>query len=107
MSTFDEPVAKRIAKLFRSLASDFRGEVLNAARRVKQLHAAEQQSFNDIATSITATARLRSASIATRTPRSSLTVTWRRGARKKRKNAKRRRNSMTKSASQRWSDPDE
>jgi len=79
MCTFDEPVAKRIAKLLRLLASDFHGEVLNAARRMKQLLAAEQQSFNDIATSITATARLRSASIATRTPRSSLAVTWRRG----------------------------
>jgi hypothetical protein len=107
MSTLVEPLAKRIAKLLRLLASDFDGEVLKAARRMKQLLPAEQQSFNDIATSITATARLRSASIATQTPRSSLTMTWRRGARKKRKNAKRRRNSMTQSASQRWSDPDE
>jgi hypothetical protein len=52
MSTLNEPVAKRIAKLFRLLASDFDGEVLNAARRMKQLLGAEGLSFNDIATVI-------------------------------------------------------
>jgi hypothetical protein len=52
MSTLHEPVAKRIAKLFRLLASDFDGEVLNAARRMKQLLAVEGLSFNDIATVI-------------------------------------------------------
>ena len=52
MSTLNEPVAKRIAKLFRLLASDFDGEVLNAARRMKQQLAAEGLSFNDIATVI-------------------------------------------------------
>jgi hypothetical protein len=52
MSTLNEPVAKRIAKLFRLLASDFDAEALNAARRMKQLLAAEGLSFNDIATVI-------------------------------------------------------
>ena len=52
MSTLNEPVAKRIAKLFRLLASDFDGETLAAARRMKQLLAIEGLSFNDIATVI-------------------------------------------------------
>jgi hypothetical protein len=52
MSTLNEPVAKRIAKLFRLLASDFEGEVLSAARRMKQQLAGEGLSFNDIATVI-------------------------------------------------------
>jgi hypothetical protein len=52
MSALNEPVAKRIAKLFRLLASDFDGEVLNAARRMKQQLATEGLSFNDIATVI-------------------------------------------------------
>src|SRR6516165_956742 len=52
MSTLNEPVAKRIAKLFRLLASDFDGEVLSAARRMKQQLAAEGLSLNDIATVI-------------------------------------------------------
>src|SRR5215469_11974785 len=52
MSAINEPVAKRVAKLFRLLASDFDGEVLNAARRMKQQLAAEGLSFNDIATVI-------------------------------------------------------
>jgi hypothetical protein len=52
MSALNEPVAKRIAKLFRLLASDFDGEVLNAARRMKQQLVAEGLSFNDIATVI-------------------------------------------------------
>jgi hypothetical protein len=52
MSALNEPVAKRIAKLFRLLASDFDGEVLSAARRMKQQLAAEGLSLNDIATVI-------------------------------------------------------
>ena len=52
MSTLNEPVAKRIAKLFRLLASDFDAEALNAARRMKQLLAVGGLSFNDIATVI-------------------------------------------------------
>ena len=52
MSTLNESIAKRIAKLFRLLASDFDGEVLNAARRMKQQLGAEGLSFNDIATVI-------------------------------------------------------
>jgi hypothetical protein len=52
MTTLDEPVAKQISKLFRLLAPDLDGEVLNAARRMRQLLAAEQLSFNDIATVI-------------------------------------------------------
>jgi hypothetical protein len=49
MSTLNEPIAKRIAKLFRLLASDFDGEVLSALRRMKQQLANEGLSFNDIA----------------------------------------------------------
>jgi hypothetical protein len=52
MSTLNESTAIRIAKLFRMLASDFDGEVLAAARRMKQQLGAEGLSFNDIATVI-------------------------------------------------------
>jgi hypothetical protein len=52
MSALNEPVAKRIAKLFRLLASNFDGEVLSAVRRMGQQLAAEGLSFNDIATVI-------------------------------------------------------
>jgi hypothetical protein len=41
MSALNEPVAKRIAKLFRMLGSDFDGEVLSAARKMKQQLGAE------------------------------------------------------------------
>jgi hypothetical protein len=49
MAALNEPIAKRVAKLFRLLASDFDGEVLNAARRMRQQLAAEGLSFNDLA----------------------------------------------------------
>jgi len=52
MVALNEPIAKRVAKLFRLLASDFDGEVLNAARRMKEQLVAEGLSFNDIATVI-------------------------------------------------------
>ena len=52
MSTLNESIAKRIAKLFRLLASDFDGEVLNAVGRMKQQLGAEGLNFNDIATVI-------------------------------------------------------
>ena len=52
MTTLNEPIAKRVAKLFRLLASDFDGEVLSAARRMKQQLIAEGLSLNDIATVI-------------------------------------------------------
>ena len=52
MAALNEPIAKRVAKLFRLLASDFDGEVLNAARKMKQQLIAEGVSFNDIATVI-------------------------------------------------------
>ena len=52
MSALNEPIAKRIAKLFRLLASDFDGEVLSVVRRMKQQLAAEGLSLNDIATVI-------------------------------------------------------
>jgi hypothetical protein len=45
----NEPIARRVAKLVRLLASDFDGEVLSAARHMKQQLAAEGLSFNDIA----------------------------------------------------------
>ena len=49
MSALDDSTAKRLAKLFRLLASDHDGEVLNAARKLKQQAAAEGLSINDIA----------------------------------------------------------
>jgi hypothetical protein len=49
MSTLDETTAKRIARLFRLLASEHDGEALNAARAMKRLLVAERLSFNDIA----------------------------------------------------------
>ena len=52
MTALNEPVAKRIAKLFRSLSSDFDGEVLGAVAAMKRLFAAEGLSFHDIATVI-------------------------------------------------------
>lgn len=52
MSSLNEPIAKRVAKLFRLLASDFDGEVLSAVRRMKHQLTAEGLSFNDIATVI-------------------------------------------------------
>jgi hypothetical protein len=52
MSTLTEPVAKRIATLFRMLSSGFEGEVLNAVAAIKRLLAAEGLAFNDIATVI-------------------------------------------------------
>ena len=52
MSVLNETIAKRVAKFFRLLGSDFDGEVLNAARRMKALLQAEGINFNDIATVI-------------------------------------------------------
>jgi hypothetical protein len=52
VTAINEPIARRIAKLFRLLASEYDGEVLNAARRMKRQLAAEGLNFNDIATVI-------------------------------------------------------
>jgi hypothetical protein len=52
MSALNEPVAKRIATLFRLLGSEFEGEVLGAVRAMKRLFASERLSFHDIATVI-------------------------------------------------------
>ena len=52
MTALNESLAKRIAKLFRSLSSDFDGEVLGAVAAMKRLFAAEGLSFHDIATVI-------------------------------------------------------
>jgi len=52
MGSINETVAKRIAKLFRMLASDFDGEVLAAVHRMKHQLGAEGLSINDIATAI-------------------------------------------------------
>ena len=49
MSTLDETVAKRIAKLFRLLGSDIDGEVQGAVNAMKRLLASEGLSFSDIA----------------------------------------------------------
>lgn len=52
MGALNEPIARRIATLFRLLGSDFDGEVLGAVAAMKRLFAAEGLSFNDIATVI-------------------------------------------------------
>jgi hypothetical protein len=52
MSALNEPVAKRIATLFRLLGSNFEGEVLGAVAAMKRLFAAEHLTFHDIATVI-------------------------------------------------------
>jgi hypothetical protein len=52
MTSLNEPVAKRIAKMFRLLSSDYDGEALAALAKMKQLFANEGLSFNDIATVI-------------------------------------------------------
>jgi hypothetical protein len=49
MSALNEPVAKKIARLFRVLASDQDGEVLASVAAMKRLFAAERLSFHDIA----------------------------------------------------------
>jgi hypothetical protein len=49
MSALNEPVAKRIGKLFRLLSSEHDGEVLNAARAMQRLLESERLSFHDIA----------------------------------------------------------
>jgi hypothetical protein len=49
VGALNEPIARRVAKLFRLLASDFDGEVLSAARHMKHQLVAEGLSFNDIA----------------------------------------------------------
>jgi hypothetical protein len=49
MSALNEPEAKRIAKLVRMLASDYDGEMLAAARRLKDLLKAERLTHHDIA----------------------------------------------------------
>jgi hypothetical protein len=52
MSTLNEPIAKRIATLFRMLNSDFEGEALGAVAAMKRLFKAEGLTFHDIATVI-------------------------------------------------------
>ena len=52
MGALNEPVAKRIAKMFRLLGSNYDGEVLNAVAAMKRLFAAEELTFHDIATVI-------------------------------------------------------
>jgi hypothetical protein len=52
MSTLNEPVAKKISRLFRMLGSPFEGEVHNALTMLKRLLASEGLTFNDVATVI-------------------------------------------------------
>ena len=52
MTTLNEPIAKRIAALFRMLSSEHDGEALGAARAMKRLLAAEGLTFHDIASVI-------------------------------------------------------
>jgi hypothetical protein len=52
MGVLNEPVAKRIATMFRLLGSNYDGEVLNAVAAMKRLFAAEELTFHDIATVI-------------------------------------------------------
>jgi hypothetical protein len=52
MSALNEPIAKRIATLFRLLSSNHEGEALAAIAAMKRLFAAKRLSFHDIATVI-------------------------------------------------------
>jgi hypothetical protein len=52
MSSINEPVAKKIARLLRLFGSDFEGEAINALMAMRRLVASEGSSFNDIATLI-------------------------------------------------------
>ena len=52
MSALNEPIARRIAKLLRLLASPHDGERDNAVRMLQRTLQAERLSFNDIATGI-------------------------------------------------------
>jgi hypothetical protein len=52
MSAVTEPVAKRIANLFRLLSSQFDGEVLGAVAAMRRLFQAEKLTFHDIASVI-------------------------------------------------------
>jgi hypothetical protein len=52
MATLNEPLAQRISKLFRQLASDFEPVQLEAIKAMKRLFANEGLSFSDIATVI-------------------------------------------------------
>jgi hypothetical protein len=48
-TTLSEPIARRLAKLFRMLGSNHDNEVLTAARKMQQQLGAEGLNFNDIA----------------------------------------------------------
>ena len=52
MGALNEPLARRIATLFRLLGSSYEGEVLGAVAAMKRLFAAEGLAFHDIATVI-------------------------------------------------------
>jgi len=52
MASLNEPVAKRIGRLFRMLGSTFEGERRNSVAAMKKLLTDEGLSFNDIATVI-------------------------------------------------------
>jgi hypothetical protein len=52
MSSLNEPLAKKIARLLRLFGSDFEGEAVNALMAMKRLITNEGLSFNDIATLI-------------------------------------------------------
>src|SRR5262245_48879795 len=49
MAALTEPLAKRIAKFFRMLASDYQGEIMNAVTMMKHTLKSEGLSINDIA----------------------------------------------------------
>jgi hypothetical protein len=52
MNTLNEPVAKKIARLFRMLGSPYEGEAHNALRMLGRVLETERLTFNDIATVI-------------------------------------------------------
>jgi hypothetical protein len=52
MSTLNEPIAKRIARLMRMLGSSYEGEWHNAVTMMKRTLEAKRLTFNDIATVI-------------------------------------------------------
>jgi hypothetical protein len=49
MAALTEPLAKRIANLFRRLGSEFEGEQLATIRAMKRLFASEKLGFSDVA----------------------------------------------------------
>ena len=100
MSALNEPIAKRIATLFRMLGSNFDGEVLGAVAAMKRLFKAEGLTFHDIATVIeNCNGEIEERKYSDADAEIIFSVVSKRAALKRRASVKRRRNSMTPMAS--------